>query len=169
MLSGLKYFTYILASGLVVFLLGNYIEVPNVNINNIQANVFEWEKQVEVYFPNITKGSNEDCSRVFAVSRTIPNAETFGPGAITELLKGPSARDKEAGFSTSINTGVLLQKFDIRDRVAYVDFSSRLSQTGGSCMVESIRSQIETTLNSLPDIDSTTISVNGQTDGILEP
>ena len=133
------------------------------------ASAFEWQKQVSVYFGNENMGSSEDCSKVFPISRTIINAETLGPGALEALLLGVSEQDKTSGYFTSLNDGVLLQKFEIKDKVAYIDFNQRFSEVGGSCTVIAIKSQIENTLNTLPDIDSVVISVNGKTEGILEP
>lgn len=134
------------------------------------ASAMEWEKRVNVYFSNSKMGSSEDCSKVFALSRTVPNAETLGPGALEALLKGVSETEKGIGYFTSINDKVLLQKFEIKDKVAYVDFNSRLNEgVAGSCKVTAIKAQIENTLNNLPDIDSTIISVNGVTKGVLEP
>jgi len=134
------------------------------------ATVFEWERQVSVYFGNSNMGSSENCSKVFPISRNIINAETFGPGALEALLGGVLDEEKDSGYFTSLNNGVLIQRFEIINGVAYVDFNKRFNENiGGSCRVTSIRSQIENTLNNLPDIDSVVISVNGQTDGILEP
>lgn len=139
-------------------------------VSSNTATAIDWEKQVNVYFGNSKMGSSEDCSKVFPLSRTILNAETFGPGALEVLLKGVSQEEKDAGYFTSINDKVLVQKFEIKNGVAYVDFDSRFNEgMGGSCRVTSIKSQIENTLNNLPDIDSVVISVNGETEGILEP
>jgi spore germination protein GerM len=136
--------------------------------NSVSA--FEWEKQTDVYFGNKNMGSNEDCSKVFPVSRTIVNAETLGPGTLEALLEGVSEEERMAGYFTSLNEGVLVQKFEIKDKIAYVDFDFRFNRNvGGSCRIANIKSQIENTLNNLPDIDSVVISVNGQTEGILEP
>lgn len=139
-----------------------------VTLNN-SAKAFEWEKQVNVYFGNTNFGSSDDCSKVFPVSRNILNAETFGPGAIEALLKGVTEKEKSEGYFSSINNKVLVQKFEIKDKVAYVDFNYHLSEIHGSCAVENVRSQIENTLNNLTDIDTVIISVNGETEGILEP
>ncbi len=134
------------------------------------AGAFEWEKTVDVYFGNKNMGSLEDCSKVFPVSRVILNAETFGPGALEALLNGVFEKEKEAGYFTGLNDKILLQKFEIKNKTAYVDFNSRFNEkVAGSCKVTAIKSQIETTLNNLPDIDSVVLSVNGQTEGILEP
>lgn len=161
-----KYFLYIIICATVIF---GLVKVFNGSSPN-SANAFEWEKQINIYFGNSKMGSSEDCSKVFPVSRTILNAETFGPGALEALLNGVSEKEKGAGYFTSLNDGILLQKFEIKDKVAYIDFDSRFNEgMGGSCRVTNIKSQIETTLNSLPDIDSVVLSVNGKTEGILEP
>lgn len=163
----LKYFSYIIIC-VAIFLA--FVKIFGGSFSPDSALAFEWEKQVNVYFGNKNMGSSEDCSKVFPLSRTILNAETFGPGALGALLKGVSAGEKEAGYFSSLNDGILLQKFEIKNKTAYVDFDSRFNEgMGGSCRVTAIMSQIENTLNNLPDIDAVVISVNGETEGILEP
>ena len=137
-----------------------------------QATAFEWEKTVNVYFAYNGPKEESDCTYVVPFPRTILNAETLGPGALGALLEGPILNELEMnrGLSSAIPENVLIQKFEIKDKVAFVDFNSSLNEgVAGSCRVLAIRSQIENTLNSLPDIDSVVISVNGQTEGILEP
>lgn len=163
----LKYFLCIIICAVAVWAISkmfNGSTAPN------SANAFEWEKKIDVYFGNSQMGSSEDCSKVFPVSRNVLNAETFGPGALEALLVGVTEAEKSAGYFTSLNDGILLQKFEIKDKVAYIDFNSRLNEgVAGSCRVQSIMAQIETTLKNLPDIDSVALSVNGETKGILEP
>lgn len=162
-----KYFLFALFCALAVFV---FFKTSDYRSNLNSAKAFEWEKSVNVYFGNRNMGSSEDCSKVFPISRKILNAETFGPGALESLLKGVSEEEKTNGYFTSLNDEILLRRFEIKGKVAYVDFDSRFNQgVGGSCRVIAIHSQIENTLNSLPDIDSVVISVNGQTEGILEP
>lgn len=133
-----------------------------------QANAFEWEKQVHVYFIDEAKAQESDCSVVTPVARTILNAETLGPGALEALLKGPNM--EETSITTAINSGVFVKQFELKEGVAYVDFNSEFNQgVAGSCRVIAIRSQIEKTLLDLSDISSVVISVEGETDGILEP
>jgi len=163
----LKYFIYIAVCVFVFIILAR---AYNSSFENKTASAFEWEKDVSVYFSNGKMGSSDDCAKVFPITRKIINAETFGPGSLEALLKGPTLEDKENGYTTSINDGVLIQKFEITNKIAYVDFNSRFNEKmGGSCRVQAIKAQIETTLNNLPDIDKVVISVNGQTEGILEP
>lgn len=162
----LKSFLYIIACAVLFLVLVKVFDGSN---SSNSANAFEWEKQVNVYFVDLEKAKTSSCEADMAVPRTILNAETFGPGAIEALIKGPTA-DEEKLYYSAIKTDTLLQKFEIKDRVAYVDFNSSLNEgVAGSCNVIAIRSQIENTLVNLPDIDSVVISVNGQTEGILEP
>jgi spore germination protein GerM len=163
----LKYFLYV-AGCIAVFVI--FVKIFSSSLALTQAIAFEWEKQINVYFSNKNMGSSEDCTKVFPLSRTILNAETFGPGAMESLLKGISEDEKTAGYSTGLNSGVLLQKFEIKSKVAYIDFSSGFNEgVAGSCRVQAIKSQIEKTLDAFPDIDSVVISVNGKTEGVLEP
>lgn len=133
------------------------------------ANVFEWEKTVNIYFWNDDLGSRLDCDLVYAVPHRVLNAETLGPGALDILLSGPNLHEKQTGYSTAIPEGVLLQKFEVISGTAFVDLSSELSQAAGSCRVRGIRAQIESTLLDLPDINKVVISVDDKTEGILEP
>ena len=167
--NSVKYFIYVAGSVLVFVFLIKTLYSPNLDTNKAVA--FEWEKTVNVYFMDSKKiNDNNDCTEAYSVSRTVLNAETLGPGALEALLKGPTEEEILSGVITSINSGVLIQKFEIQNKVAFVDFNSVFNQgVAGSCKVLAIRSQIENTLNSLPDIDSVVISVDGQTEGVLEP
>ncbi len=167
MLQPFRYFVYILACSVLFILLARHFDERSPKMT---AQVFEWQKQVQVYFGSEKAGSLDDCTVVAPVSRTIVNAETLAPGALEKLLLGPTSGEKRVGYFSSINDGVLIQKFEVKGGVAYIDLSSRFSEgVAGSCRVMAIRSQIERTLTDLPDIDSVVISVNGETEGILEP
>jgi len=167
MLKAFKYFLYILICVFVFIILA---KIYGAAFQSKTVDGFEWEKEVSIYLSNGKMGSDDDCTSVFPLSRKVINAETLGPGALEALLNGPTAEDEASGYSSSINDGVLIQKFEILDKVAYVDFDTRFNEgMGGSCRVQAIKSQIESTLNALPDIDSVVISVNGETEGILEP
>lgn len=161
-----KFFLYFAACLAVFFVL---IRVYKNEFRNNQASAFEWEKQVSVYFVDLKKAETSSCEADVPLTRTVPNAETLGPGSLAALLQG--LVDKEgAMYYSAINPDVLVQSFEIKNRVAYVDFNSKLNEgVAGSCKLIAIRSQIENTLNNLPDIDSVVISVDGQTEGILEP
>ena len=162
-----KYFLYILAC---VFIFVVIAKAYGASFKSKMVSGFEWEKEVNIYLSNGEKGSSSDCSLVFPVSRKILNAETLGPGTLEMLLNGPTTEEVASGYTSAINENVLIQKFEILDKVAYVDFNAQFKEgMGGSCKAQTIRSQIENTLNALPDIGSVVISVNGETEGILEP
>ena len=72
-----KSFFYIIACAAVFVVL---IKVYNNSFSSSTAIAFEWKKQVNVYFSSSKMGSDDDCSKVFPVSRIIINAETLGPG-----------------------------------------------------------------------------------------
>lgn len=152
---------------LAVFL---FVKYSGFSFRGEKAGAFEWEKEVNIYFPNFEMGSVEDCSQVFPVERMVPNAENLGPASIDALLKGPTREERENAFITLINADSLMQKFELKGGTAYIDFNSPFNQgIAGSCTVIAIRSQIENTLLELPGIESVIISVDGETEGILEP
>jgi len=127
---------------------------------------------VQVFFPNSELDTSDplDCGAVFATERTIPNTTAVGTAAINELLEGPTATESAEGYATSINDGVTLQSLTIENGVAYADFSSQLDEDiGGSCLVTSIRAQIEETLLQFPTVNSVVISIDGETEEILQP
>ncbi len=171
MLNGLKIFLYIIACFLIFLSVTKFYKTSVfLDSDKEIANTFPYQKEVFVYFGNKNMGSEEDCSLVFPVSRKIINAESLGIGALESLLSGPTQTEKDLGYFNSINSGVMFGKFEIIDFVAYVDFHPDFNEgVAGSCRVESIKSQIENTLVSLPDIDKVIISVDGETEGILEP
>ncbi len=157
----LKLLIYVVAcAALVVVLAMSY---KTSFIQSPTASAFEWEKSVKVYFFD-TRVETNSCEANYPVDRVIPNAEMLGPGALDALIKGPS---EEYGF-TLINKDTVIQNFEVKDKIVYVDFNPMLSEgVVDSCKLKGIRSQIEKTLTSLPDITSVVISVNGKNEGVL--
>lgn len=126
-------------------------------------------QQVEVYFGH-TEKTGDDCSNVFAVEREIESTEAVGKTALQELLAGPTSEEEDQGYYTSINSGVEINSLSIEDGVAKVDFTSRLEErVGGSCAVAAIRAQIEETLKQFPGVDEVEISVEGESEAVLQP
>lgn len=123
---------------------------------------------VKAYFS--TQESSEDCSKVFEVNRDVPKTTAVARAALEELLKGPTDQEKHAGFSTSINKGVIIKSLTILNGVAKVDFNSQLEfQVGGSCRVSAIRAQITETLKQFSTVKGVVISINAKTEDILQP
>lgn len=126
---------------------------------------------VKIYFPNNIKDPGLlDCAHMYPVKRTIAKTAAVARAALEELLKGPTEEEKTAGYLTSINSGVKIQKLAIENGVARVDFDEQLEyQVGGSCRVAAIGAEITETLKQFPAVKSVIISVNGRTEDILQP
>lgn len=131
--------------------------------------------ELNVYFGNLSLSATseqDECKRVFPVKRYVPKTEAVASAAIQELLKGPTEDEKNQGYYTSINSGVILKSMMIGldTGTAYADFSQKLEEAvGGSCKVAAIRSQLDQTLLQFPTIKKTVISIDGRTEDILQP
>lgn len=125
---------------------------------------------VKAYFNNSNMDPEFSCNKVFPVERLVPKTQAVGRAALGELLKGVTESEKNAGFFTSINSGVKIQILTIENGIAKVDFDERLEfQAGGSCRVAAIRAEITETLKQFPTVKDIIISINGRTEDILQP
>ncbi|HOX60703.1 MAG TPA: GerMN domain-containing protein [Candidatus Magasanikbacteria bacterium] len=127
---------------------------------------------LKVFFANtIYDPEMLDCSHVYPVVRTVPYTLGTAKAALEQLLLGPTAEEKSAGFVTSINPNVKINSIKIENGTAYVDFDETLEHAvGGSCRTGQIISQIKTTLSQFPTITNTVISIDGVSgDTILQP
>lgn len=125
--------------------------------------------EVKVYFGH-SDDSEYECQNVLAVERIIPKTKSLAKDTLETLLNGLFAVEYENGLVNSINPGVKIQKLNIKDKIAYVDFDETLQlNVGGSCRVSAIRAQITETLKQFESIDKVVISINGRTEDILQP
>lgn len=123
---------------------------------------------VKVYFSG--SGDNIDCAKVLPFEREVPKTQALARVALEELLKGPADLEKTAGLFTSINPGVVILSLSIENGIAKVDFNDQLQKgVAGSCKVTAIRAQIEQTLKQFPTVKNVVISINGETEDILQP
>jgi hypothetical protein len=131
-----------------------------------QEDVLIEDLKINLYFIEVIDGQEE----IVVVEREIPYTIRTAQAAILELLKGPNPSEVDRGLSTAIAEGVELNNIYIEDRVVYADFNETLDEgVAGSAWVTSIRSQIEKTLNQFETVDEVVISVNGETEDILQP
>lgn len=105
-----------------------------------------------------------------AVQRSVGQTEAVAKAALTLLLLGPTESEEQAGYQTNIPARTKLKSVVIENGTAKADFSEELNQFGGgSCRVAAIRAQISETLKQFSSVTNVIISVNGQTEDILQP
>jgi hypothetical protein len=129
------------------------------------------QRMVKIYFGNEVKNPNtEDCSLVYPVDRTVLPSAHSEEAALQEMLNGPTATERTAGYFTAINNGVKINSLSIQNGIARVDFDKKIEEAvGGSCRVSLIRSMITQTLMQSPAVKSVVISVEGSIDEALQP
>jgi len=127
--------------------------------------------ELRVYFMNENYDDNDySCLPNSARERIVLKTEAVARAALEELLKGPNQIEKDNGLYTLINPGVKINSLTIDDKgVVKVDFSQELETTGGSCRATAIRGQITKTLEQFPTVKSVIISINGESETILQP
>ena len=124
----------------------------------------------KIYFSNSKLDPEFTCVKVFPVTREIPKTQAVARAALDELLNGLTEKEKADKYLTNINEGVKIQRLEIKDGIAKVDFNDKLEfQVGGSCRVAAIRAQITETLKQFPTVKEVVISINGRTEDILQP
>lgn len=125
---------------------------------------------VRVYLSNAKLGSEQSCEKVFAVTRVVPKTADPWNTAVTQLIAGPTAAERRAGYATSLPSGVKLKSVTVSDGTASADFTSSLERgVAGSCRVTAIRAQLEQTVKQFSDVQSVVVSIDGKTEGILQP
>jgi hypothetical protein len=124
---------------------------------------------VRVFWNDDAAAIAGDCSVMQGFEREIRETPAVGQASITALLEGPTAAEEAEGFSSSIPKEVTLNSLRIESGTAYADFSSELNQVAGSCRVLAITTQIQETLQQFPTVDSVKISVDGESEGVLQP
>ncbi len=118
----------------------------------------------------LVKTSSQEIELV-AVPRRVSAEIPLAEAVLRELLKGPTAAERRQGLASLIPNGAALRSVSVTEAgVARADFSEGLQQgIGGSMRVLGIRQQIEATLMAISGVTSVILSIDGQTEGILQP
>lgn len=110
-----------------------------------------------------------DCSVVVPVARQVPYTAAVAQTTLEQLLLGPLGSEV-GSVATNIPGNVIIKSFVLADGELTVDFSAELGEgVAGACRVTAVRSQIEKTSTQFPEIKTVVISIEGQTEGILQP
>jgi len=125
---------------------------------------------LDVYFSHSAPaGSPGECSYVQPIERVMPASPAVAKNVLWAMLKGPNALEHSEGFFTNIPSGTTLNSISIENGVAYADFSSELNMTSGSCGIAGVISMIRKNLLQFPTVDDVVISIEGETENILQP
>ncbi len=135
-----------------------------LNQQLIEEDLEEDMVEARVYFYVVEDGMEE----VSPVTREFPVPEDIKSYTLTELMEGPTQEESEEGYSTAIPEGASLESVYTEEGVAYADFSQELDASG-SATVMMIRDQIEKTLLQFDDVDEVVISIEEETEEILQP
>lgn len=136
----------------------------------VKINVAQETMVVNAFFPNSDMGSLQDCSKVYPVQREIVRTTAVGRRSLEELIMGVNESESDQGYFNNVNAETEILSLTISNGIARVDFSSDLEDgVGGSCMVQSIRAQIESTLKQFSTVQEVVISIDGRTEDILQP
>ena|SRR3989338_1823535 len=136
-----------------------------VNFNLISG------QEVKVFFSNISKDPElKNCGLTYPVIRHTSDKNP-SLSAIISLLVGPNKEEKMQGYFTNLPLRIIkINNFEIKKGIAYIDFSQELEiGVAGSCRVEAIRSQITETLTQFENVESVVISIENETEAILQP
>lgn len=107
---------------------------------------------------------------LFPISRRISKEDDLATALFESLIAGPTEDEIERGLYSMINPETELRSVRTERRTIYVDFSNELQDgVAGSASVLFIRSQIERTGRQVPGITEVVISIEGETEGILQP
>lgn len=111
-----------------------------------------------------------DCAYTFNVTREIP--KTISPARVvsTLLLEGPSSEEQAEGYTSAIPAGTTLRDISLsKEGLLTIDLGGEIENgLGGSCLVSSIRAQIENTLKQFETVKDVKILIGGQ-ENRLEP
>jgi spore germination protein GerM len=119
--------------------------------------------RVEVFFTNLTLGSDDE---VFPVRRTVQPPAVL-VGALEQLLRGPTAAERDAGYSSLFSTDTvgLLDSVRIADGTAYVHFDARLPSTipnaSSSAGSTALLAALDATVTQFPTVDTAVYSLEG--------
>ncbi|EKE16365.1 MAG: hypothetical protein ACD_11C00018G0001 [uncultured bacterium] len=159
------------SEGILVFEKSNPSGIPENNQSFKLPVFFDFseETSIEVYFGKSRSDSqNEDCNKVYPVTRKVKKVQKIGQSAIEQLLVGPTDEEKEDGYFTSIPEDVQLMGLSIQHGIAFVDFNDKLDQEADkSCRSVMIRAQITETLKQFLNVDDVQIYIGSRIEDVL--
>lgn len=127
---------------------------------------------VNLFYSNI----NEDpellnCDVVFPVAREIPFSDNILGGVLGVLFNGLTETEIGQGFVNNLpQEGIQLLNMSLTTTTLTLDFNNVLGEgVSGVCRATAIRAQLTQTMSQFDIIDDVIISIEGETEDILQP
>lgn len=127
-------------------------------------------REMQVFFTNLERGAEGE---VFPVERTTTD-DDLPTAAVSELLVGPTAQEREQGYSSwfSQDTAGMLRSVRVEGGVAHVDLDGALATTisGASTSAGSLvlLAELDATTQQFPDITDSIYSLAGDVEAFYE-
>ena len=127
-------------------------------------------REIEVFFTNLERGVEGE---VYPVGRTTTD-DDLPSAAVSELLLGPTAQEREQGYSSwfSQDTAGMLRSVRVEDGVAHVDIAEALRMTipGASSSAGSLvlLAELDATTQQFPAITDSIYSLTGDFQAFYE-
>ena len=120
---------------------------------------------VRVFFHEQAPGPESDPGRVLPVSRTVPRSPRVATAALNELLRGPTTRERAAGYWSffSDDPAGMLRGVRVTGGTGYADFQDfrRLIPNATSYGSTALLAELDATLKQFPTIKGTLSAFNG--------
>ncbi|HOI25046.1 MAG TPA: GerMN domain-containing protein [Caldisericia bacterium] len=125
------------------------------------------QETYQLFFNNIKKDPQMlDCEKVYPVTRNFKLRLNYEE-VLLALLNGPTEAEKEEGFVPPSIRSYAINYVILSGDTAKIDF--KILEISGSCAVGSLRAQLTETFKQFPGITKVSITLLGQSEGILEP
>ncbi|GAA2552965.1 Gmad2 immunoglobulin-like domain-containing protein [Pseudonocardia hydrocarbonoxydans] len=125
---------------------------------------------VTVFFHH---GEPDDPRRVVGVTRSVPETGAVATAALSQLLAGPTAPEREAGYFSPFDaeTADALISVRVADRVAradFHDFRAAVPEGGAAFGGAALLAELDATLTQFPTVTSTVYSFDGDVAAFYE-
>ena len=100
--------------------------------------------------------------QVTAVPRSVPRVPRIGSAVLEQLLAGPTADERSAGYGTEIPSTTRLRNLTITEGVAVADFSGDFESGGGTLGLTLRLAQVVCTLDQFPTVDGVRFALDGE-------
>jgi spore germination protein GerM len=129
---------------------------------------------IKLYFHNEKLNANqEDCNKVFPVTRQIPKNPAVATAALQELFKGTTKEEEAKQYSSfSPNeTAGILKSVKVKNAAAYVNFTKRVYEQMGTATTScggGFFAMVDQTLYQFPTIKKVYYAIEGNTNDFYE-